>query len=248
MMPLEKERQAWEELANLDPYWAILSDPKKKFGHWDVVEFLRTGDREITWVMESATHLGYPLQRDSALDFGCGLGRLTRALAKYFQQCYGVDVSEGMISQARDLHRSVPNCTFVTNAAAHLGIFSDDSFDLIYTNIVLQHLPKQMIRSYLAEFVRILRGNGLLLFQLPSFMPLWKRVQIRRRLYALLRALHVSEKLLYEGLRLCPIRMNSMPRRQVLTALDALGAKVLQIQADPLADPQFQSLFYYVTK
>ncbi|HZI58619.1 MAG TPA: hypothetical protein VFF39_17695 [Verrucomicrobiae bacterium] len=33
----------WEEMAAIDPLWAILSAPEKRFGSWDIDEFLRTG-------------------------------------------------------------------------------------------------------------------------------------------------------------------------------------------------------------
>ena len=38
---------------------------------------------------------------NSCLDFACGTGRITEVEASYFDTCYGVDVSESMLDQAR---------------------------------------------------------------------------------------------------------------------------------------------------
>ena len=47
-------------------------------------------------------------RRDRALDFGCGVGRLTRALGTRFESALGVDISAGMIEQARRLNEAFP--------------------------------------------------------------------------------------------------------------------------------------------
>jgi len=248
-MSLIKHKQDWEELGNTDPFWAILTDKRRQFGKWDIDEFFLTGDQEIGKVMQSALRLGYPPRRELALDFGCGLGRLTRALANYFQQCYGVDISESMIVQAKELNRHIQNCKFILNTAGHLQIFPDNYFDMIYTNIVLQHLPNQsIIKSYIFEFIRTLKKDGVFVFQLPSYIPIKNRLQPRRRLYALLKILGFNTKFLYEKLGLNPIRMNFIPEDKVVIFLKANGAKILEIQEDLHKTRSIQSRIYYVTK
>jgi len=138
----------------MDPQWAILTDPKGKFGKWDLDEFFATGENQMANVLAMAEGLGYPKQRETALDFGCGVGRLTRGMAKYFTHCHGIDISESMIAKAKELNQAFPNCQFTVNFADHLRVFPDSQFDLIYTAIVLQHLPTRvMIKSYIADKV-----------------------------------------------------------------------------------------------
>src|SRR5690348_1397015 len=115
---LSRSKQCWEDMAQLDPCWAILSDPAKKFGKWNLDAFYLTGEQEILKLMDSVRDLGYPRVMDSALDFGCGLGRLTRALSNYFSRCVGVDISEEMIRRAKDLNASNPRCEFLANSDA----------------------------------------------------------------------------------------------------------------------------------
>src|ERR1700693_385342 len=218
---LKRHKQAWDTLGEMDPFWAVLTDPKGKFGGWDVDAFFGTGEKQIAQVMSEATRLGCPAHRDSALDFGCGVGRLTRALGKHFRQAVGIDISESMIGKARELNKAFPNCEFRVNASNKLEMFPDDHFDMIYTAIVLQHLPKRsMILAYIAEFQRVLRPGGLLIFQVPCQIPWRNRLQPRRRLYGLLRACGIQDKFLYNKMNLSPMIMNAVPEKHVRNLLD----------------------------
>lgn len=49
----------WNTLADRDPLWAILSDPTRSDGRWDLETFFRSGEREIsTLVYQLDTLLG----------------------------------------------------------------------------------------------------------------------------------------------------------------------------------------------
>ncbi len=244
-----KYQRAWDEFSDLDAYWAVLADPAKKYGKWDSDEFYRTGQEEIDRMMAQAKNLGHPKGRQTALDFGCGLGRLTRALSHHFQQCYGVDISEVMLTKAKELNQSFLNCNFVWNPKGDLQVFGNNHFDLIYSNIVLQHIPsKRVIEAYIREFVRILKPNGLMVFQLPCRIPILKKIQPRRRLYSMLRNLGLSDKLLYWKLGLFPISMNHLSEMEVTKLLILSGAKILEVQPSAAAGPLIESRMYYVTK
>ena len=167
-MKLRAQQKQWNHLAREDPYWAILTDPGKRGGQWDPERFFATGRDEIDAAMRYAETLGLPAARARALDFGCGAGRLTQALALWFDHVTGVDISPAMIQLARRHNRHGDRCVYTWNAENHLRQFAGDSFDLVYSRIVLQHLPARHARDYVREFVRVLRPSGLALFQLPS--------------------------------------------------------------------------------
>ena len=251
-MKIHDQERDWNELAELDPYWAILTAPGTRFGAWDSEAFFATGAREIDGVMHHAAQLGHPQSRARALDFGCGLGRLTRPLAGHFDECVGVDISEGMVEQARRLNADVPGASFVVNAAGDLRCFDDQSFDLVYSVIVLQHVPdRDAITSYIAEFCRVLRPGGLALFQLPSHIPKVFRLQWRRRLYLSLRRLGMSAAFLYNRLRLMPIAMSSLSEDDVAALVTSRGARVLEVQtvgASGLLNAGLKNSTYYITR
>jgi ubiquinone/menaquinone biosynthesis C-methylase UbiE len=249
-LSLARHRQHWEDLGELDPLWAILIRRDRRYGKWEVEEFFLTGDEDIRSLMRAAERLRLPAQHDWALDFGCGVGRLTRALSRYFKACCGVDISLAMLRRARELNRQFPNCLFLMNGEDDLRIFRDSSFDLVYSGLVLQHMPrKEVVFSYISEFFRVLKKDGLLIFQLPERVPLRHQIhQLRARTYEVLRRLRVHSSFLYRTFGLSPITMLGVPETEVRRHLTQLGAKLLSVEADTGCPASFRSRRYSITK
>jgi SAM-dependent methyltransferase len=168
--PLRTVRHFWDDLAERDPLWAILSDPSKRGGRWDLRSFFATGEREISLLLHQLEGLpgGGLTSRRTALDFGCGVGRLTQALALHFTTVAGVDVSPTMLAHARRLNGHGDRVEYVHNERDDLAVLGDKRFDLVYTDLVLQHLPPQRAMRYVSELLRVVADGGLLVFQLPS--------------------------------------------------------------------------------
>jgi len=233
MASLERHKQDWERLAAEDPLWAVLTDPARRGRRWRVEDFLATGEAEIAAVLEDAAAFGLPARRGSALDFGCGAGRLTRALSVRFGQAVGVDISEEMIRVAGEINADRQNCRFVVNVAPDLRLFDSGSFDLVYSSIVLQHLPgRELALAYVRELVRVLADDGVLVFQVPQRLPALRRLQLSRRLYAAARLLGVPERTLLGRTPLTPMRMLALPEGHVRAAVAAAGGTVLRVDPD----------------
>ena len=244
-MSLERHKEDWERLAEIDPLWAVLTAPDQKGGRWDVEDFFATGEAEIGHVLSVAEGLGRPEARGRALDFGCGVGRLTRALGKRYDTAVGVDISEAMVAQARLLNGAFPRCEFRVNATPDLSQFESDSFDFVYSSIVLQHLPSVAdIARYIAEFLRVARPTGMVVFGIPSHIPFPYSLQPRRRLYGLLRRLGVSEEWMLRWTPLTPMRMTALGEAAVRKLLQHQGATLLQ--TEPIDDGPAQAARYYV--
>lgn len=243
MRSVQLHARDWEEMAAIDPLWAILSSPEKRFGNWELNEFLRTGEEEITSLMKSAEQLGLPKQRGRAIDFGCGVGRLTRALCTHFPECHGVDISHSMLERARQL---TPGCQF--REASDLSSFPTGYADLIYSSMVLQHQPQRKhVATLVADMIRVLAPNGLLVFQLPLYIPLRNRLQLRRRAYRLLHALGLRHTFAYERLKLNPIRMLSLPQASVEEIVRAANGVVVSVTHTTKFSSPFTSGIYYCT-
>jgi SAM-dependent methyltransferase len=248
-MKLQRHKRDWEEMAAVDPFWAVLTDPRQRHGGWPTQAFFETGTGEIANIMQIAETLGYSGIRKSALDFGCGLGRTTRALAQFVEECVGVDISERMVVQAQKLNVDCHNCTFLVSTEANLRHFESSRFDFVYCNLVLQHQPNRNLAvGYIGEFLRVLRPGGMLVFQMPSFIPWRHRLQIRRRLYRALRRLGVDEKFLYQSAQLFPMRMISLPERDVRTVVAQHGGEVVHIEAADDQQAPIQGFCYFARR
>lgn len=243
----------WNEMGRLDPCWAILVDPARKYGGWETEdgqkEFFATGEEVIDRLMRYLEGRGVTVSPGKSLDFGCGVGRLTRALAARFESCDGVDISESMVSRARELNAGIRNCRFHVNPRPDLQLFESESFDFIFSTIVLQHVPTRLgIERYIAEFVRLLRPGGVMAFQLPSYIPWRRRIQPRRRLYEWLRTVGVPGEVLYGRFGLMPIPMSFVPEAEIVALLEREGAEVVDVVAEQSAGPEIESRLYIASK
>ena len=97
-----------------------------------------------------------------ALEIGCGPGRLLRPMSRLFGEIHGVDVSSEMIDRARQRLQAIPHAHTHTGSGSDLAPFADASFDFVYSYAVFQHIPsREVVMSYLAEAVRVLKPGGL---------------------------------------------------------------------------------------
>ena len=166
---LRKLRRHWERFGRQDPFWAALTWKEKSDGRWSAEEFFRNGEVVVGNLLNRAAELGVEIPRERALDFGCGPGRLTQALAGRFESVDGVDIARSMIANARRFNRHGDRCRYHVNASADLRRFDDATFTFVCSLLVLQHMKPEFTRRYVREFMRVLAPGGVLVFQVPAF-------------------------------------------------------------------------------
>jgi len=244
MNSLKELQRNWEGLAQADPLWAICTDPQKRNSQWIQEEFFATGRKEVETVLGYASRIGLCIDTTSpALDFGCGVGRLTRALAEYFPECCGVDVSPTMISLAQQFNRDHPCCHFLLNQDVRLKSLPDNYFGFIYTSLVLQHIAEPISHQYIAEFVRVLRPGGMLIFQIPeqlranSFIRLRARLALRARLQSML-----GVKKPYT------MEMHCIKEPVIQKLIAKNGAHIVDVALTNSCDPSFSGDLQYLTQ
>ena len=158
----------WEAFGESDPFFGVLSDPTKYGGRWDADEFFTSGRAHVAKLLRTLADAGATFQPGTCLDFGCGPGRLTVPLSAAFRRTIGVDVAQPMIEAARRFRPSSASCEFVVNRHPDLRQFEAGTFDLVHSCLVLQHIPPDVTLRYIAEFFRVARPGGLVVFQLPA--------------------------------------------------------------------------------
>jgi ubiquinone/menaquinone biosynthesis C-methylase UbiE len=136
-MSLKADRREWNDLAQEDAMWAVHSDPDRR-GAWSAEDFYATGEDEVRAVMAALQDHGLSPETGRALDFGCGLGRLTRALGGHFGEVVGVDASRSMVAQARELNTDIANCTFMLNERGDLAFLPSESCVVVVIQVTLQ--------------------------------------------------------------------------------------------------------------
>ena len=117
-----------------------LTGPLATARAWDEDAFFNTGVAEIESVLDRVCRGAVTLRFERALDFGCGVGRLTQALGRHFRKADGVGIASAMIARARALNRLGDRCQYHLNETDDLAAFSDGLFDFVYSMITLQHM------------------------------------------------------------------------------------------------------------
>lgn len=104
----------------------------------------------------------------SALEIGCGVGRLLLPLASRVAVVQGVDISSVMIEKSKGYTANAANIrTSVTDGT--LGHVPDCSLDFVFSYIVFQHIPDRVpIRTYTEEAARVLKPGGVFRFQVDG--------------------------------------------------------------------------------
>jgi SAM-dependent methyltransferase len=243
-MNLTRLQRNWDRLGRADPLWAIAFDRGKRGNRWRPEEFFATGRQEIARLLDHLERIGAAPRDGRALDFGCGVGRLTQALAERFDQVDGVDIAPSMLALAERHNRHGARCRYHLNASDDLALFADGTFDLALSLLVLQHVENTYTRRYLAELLRVLRPGGVLVVGLPSH----PRPTLRGSLFALLPngVLNLWRRLRYR--RRGVMELHGLRREEVEALLRAAGGRVVEVRPDDALGRDWHSYRYVAVK
>lgn len=241
----------WDNLGKNDSLWSILTLPDKKGKKWHVDEFFESGEKQIKEVMQYVDSLNIMINRRRALDFGCGVGRLTLPLSYYFDEVCGVDIAPSMIELAKKYSHRGEKCKYFLNDVNDLKLFLDNSFDFIYSDITLQHMRPRYSKDYIKEFLRLLSPHGLLIFQLPSHpLSFTKKLILLIKRIIPTPLLDLYRKVIYGDQPI--MEMYGIKPEEVAELLEGNEGKILDIIPDqrtaPNWTPTWVSYIYCVTK
>lgn len=176
----------WDRRAREDPFHYV--DNRQPFRSPDTEAFWRGGEEAVDGLLGD---LGVSLEgHEDVLDIGCGVGRLTRALAGRAGSVTALDVSEEMLARARAYNPGLANVRWVHGDGTTLRPLADGSFDACVSFVVFQHLPDpQLTYGYVREIGRVLRPGGWAAFQVSDDPQIHRSPALHRRLQGQLRAL-----------------------------------------------------------
>jgi ubiquinone/menaquinone biosynthesis C-methylase UbiE len=115
----------------------------------------------------------FPVERGSrVLDLGCGWGRILKPVMDRGAHAIGLDISEEMLALSdKHLRKNGYTPHLVRGDGTRLP-FRDNTFDMVYSFLVLQHLSKENGRDIFNEVKRILKSSGVAYIRVPGrFAP-----------------------------------------------------------------------------
>jgi SAM-dependent methyltransferase len=156
-------RRDWDERARRDAFLYIASWRKD----WDEVSFFDSGEQDYHRLVRPILHkLQFIPASKTMVELGCGAGRMTRSFAQRFQSVSAVDISAEMQSRAKGHLQSFSNIRWLLTNGETISDIETASVDFVFSYLVLQHMPtKEVAINSIEEMMRILRPNGVFLFQ-----------------------------------------------------------------------------------
>lgn len=214
----------WEAIAATHPYFGVLTDPRFLGNPTPetLAEFFRTGEADADNLLSLT---GSPTPR-RVLDFGCGVGRLSLAFARYADEVVGVDVSPTMraiAAQHRDA-AGITNATFVES-------LPDGEFDLIVSLIVFQHIPVAAGEELLRQLLVRLAPGAAAALHFTFTRPGGRLRRAARTLRATFPLVHrIAQRIQRDPYRLPYIEMNEYDRGRIIAIFEAAECESPRIE------------------
>lgn len=106
----------------------------------------------------------------TALDLGCGIGRVARYVAPRCETLWAVDVSQRMLDLARGRLSEHRNICYTLCDDTRFAEVPSGSVDLAYSLLVLQHLEREDAFLLLEELRRVIKPSGTVVLTYPNLL------------------------------------------------------------------------------
>jgi SAM-dependent methyltransferase len=228
---------SWEHLGETEPHWSVLSTSRFLQANLDHSrsEFYQSGKNDMARSISTLRRNGIdPGSLKSCLEYGCGLGRVTRWFAEHFQTVHGFDISSAHLRAAEEYLSGVGLQNVTLRQVRSVEDLADlPRVDMVYSLLVLQHNPPPLIKLLIGALLRALHPGGVAIFQVPTYGNGY-RFCLRDYLNA-----RAQKR---------EIEMHVLPQRQVFEIIREQGARVLEVIQDNCAGDTLRSNTFVVQK
>jgi SAM-dependent methyltransferase len=150
-------RRFWDRRAREDAFFFV--DSRREPGDTEVGSFWDEGESDLARLFDLLEVAIKPT--DTIVEIGCGVGRLTRVLARRGRRVIALDVSEDMLARARRHNPGLANVDWRLGDGVSLAGIADGIADVCVSHVVFQHIPDPGITlGYIREIGRVLRPGG----------------------------------------------------------------------------------------
>lgn len=228
-------RRQWGILGEKNPFWSVLTYDEYRLSNLD--ENLRkklydTGADFARLVDAFSARSQVDIHRGVCLELGCGVGRVTKHLAKIFQEVIAIDISEGNLKQCEDMasRENIENirCLLICSPEELEAL---GQFDFFFSTIALQHAPPPVQKYQLNLLLSKLRTGGGFLFQTQTYSPHYRFI--------------VDDFL---AAPLSTMDMHSLPMHEILMIIEQQELRLREVAADTFTGRPGSYTFFGLAK
>lgn len=215
---LEETSRTWSKFGEDAPHWSVLTNDlfTPENIEENISAFYRSGEYDVNIALNSLRRAGFKAGPfDKALDFGCGVGRLSMPLSKMSKSLTSVDVSPGHLKLAKEraVSAEAKNIDFIQlKDLRDIGKFS--GYDFILSLIVLQHNPPPVMAYALKGLLGALRSGGVAVIQMPTYLAEYFSVQD------------------YLANPTGQMEMHALPQRAIFEIIEQAGCRPVEVTED----------------
>jgi SAM-dependent methyltransferase len=219
---VDRVSEAWTALGAVRPYHSVLTIKElfpENITEAAINRFWASGASEGSQIEAILLRHGFQSAASkTCLEYGCGLGRVTVALANIFKKVYAYDISIAHleVAEKRSAQLGLDNIEF---KLCGKDIFADNLLhrcDFFYSRIVLQHNPPPLMGKLISMALGSLQIDGVGIFQVPT--------------YALKYRFNLDEYL--ECAEKPEMEMHAMPQTEIFDLVADAGCRILEVRED----------------
>ena len=214
-------QSTWQQLGETEPHWSVVISEQYRQSNIEENKdaFYQTGKQHVAQLFGSLARNGVDLNAlKTCLDYGCGVGRITRHLAERFERVFAYDVSQAHLRCAEDylVTQKISNVDFQQLRRVQ-DVEALPRVDVAYSMIVLQHNPPPVIGYLVEGLIRSLNPRGVAFFQVPT--------------YRLGYSFALADYLADDAARR-EMEMHVLPQSRIFEIVERAGARVLEVIDD----------------
>jgi SAM-dependent methyltransferase len=211
--------RAWTWLGQEQPHWSVVSEERfrpDRLGE-NLGAFAATGEESCRLVLaQLARHDVTPALLPRAVEYGCGVGRMSLPLSRRFAALAACDISPAHLGIARAAGAEAGRGNITWWQATAEAPMPPPPWDLWFSYLVLQHNPPPITRHLLATAFAGLAPGGVALFQLFTHIKGY-----RFRIAEYLAQPEVPR-----------MELHALPQAEVFALAAAAGLEVLEVRED----------------
>ena len=138
----------------------------------DLAQFVATGDAQTPPFLQALGLLQLPLESQTILELGSGIGRMTASFTRMFEKVVACDLDASFLERCRETVAKFGRPDRLQTSHIPDGrtiVLPDDSVDLVFSYITLQHCHRADALALAREAVRVTRPGGRIALDFRSW-------------------------------------------------------------------------------